>query len=75
MNSIKIFSEDRIRSAIDRLQKSRKVSQQGRIDNFFKSTGVVNSTEPTSKKRKLEEAKKPTTSKNDGKKKKGKAGK
>jgi len=50
------FSEERIRSALDRLQKSRQKSTQGRIDSFFKTTGNK-TTEPSSKKRKAEEEK------------------
>lgn len=36
------------------MQKSRKAATQGRIDCFFKSTGLSTS-EPSSKKRKAEE--------------------
>lgn len=52
-----VFSEDRIRNAINRLKKTRQTSQQGRIDSFFKSTGTV-TTVPSAAKRKLEEEKK-----------------
>ncbi|KAL3102033.1 hypothetical protein niasHS_003442 [Heterodera schachtii] len=59
------FNEDRIRSALDRLQKSRKMALQGRIDSFFKPQGTANKaiTEETKKKRKAEEEEKATTNK------------
>ncbi|KAI1724823.1 flap endonuclease 1 [Ditylenchus destructor] len=69
------FSEDRIRTAIDRLKKSRTIAQQGRIDTFFKATATV-TTVASSQKRKLEETKQKTKPGAAGKKQKnGKAGK
>ncbi|KAI6182328.1 Flap endonuclease 1 [Aphelenchoides bicaudatus] len=62
------FSEERIRTGIERLKKTRQVSQQGRIDSFFKPTGIV-STQATAAKRKLEEDKKAKEAKGKGKKK------
>ncbi|KAL7073013.1 hypothetical protein ACQ4LE_007677 [Meloidogyne hapla] len=35
------FSEDRIRSGLDRLKKSRRTAQQGRIDAFFAPIPVI----------------------------------
>jgi len=59
------FSEDRIRTALDRLQKSRQKSTQGRIDSFFKSIGNT-TTEPSTKKRKAEEEKAKASAKGSG---------
>ncbi|KAI1697235.1 XPG i-region domain-containing protein [Ditylenchus destructor] len=53
------FNEDRIRTAIDRLKKSRTIAQQGRIDTFFKATATV-TTVASSQKRKSEETKQKT---------------
>lgn len=72
--TLKGFNEDRIRTALSRLQKSRDAGQQGRIDSFFKSTGIITSSEPTAKKRKQDEAAKGKPSKIE-KKKAGKTGK
>lgn len=52
------FNEARIKSALERLQKSLTISQQGRIDTFFKPIGDATSTQPSAKKKKLEEEKK-----------------
>lgn len=52
-----MFSSDRIRTAIERLQKSRQISTQGRIDCFFKTEKHITS-EPSAKKRKVDEDKK-----------------
>ncbi|KJH53539.1 hypothetical protein DICVIV_00284 [Dictyocaulus viviparus] len=51
------FSEDRIRSALEKMKKSRGLSTQGRIDSFFTVSKTVKS-EPTAAKRKAEEEKK-----------------
>jgi flap endonuclease-1 len=58
---VSLFSEDRIRSGITKLQKARKTSVQGRLDGFFK---VVSTTPNATNKRK-----------NDSKKTKGPAAK
>ncbi|CAD5208430.1 unnamed protein product [Bursaphelenchus xylophilus] len=50
------FNEDRIRSALDRLKKTRVTAQQVRIDSFFTSLGQKTS-EPSAKKRKEAEEK------------------
>lgn len=39
----KQFSEERIRSGVKRLSKSRQGSTQGRLDDFFKVTGSLSS--------------------------------
>ncbi|NXS12230.1 FEN1 endonuclease, partial [Neodrepanis coruscans] len=39
----KQFSEERIRSGVRRLSKSRQGSTQGRLDDFFKVTGSISS--------------------------------
>ncbi|KAI9599198.1 flap endonuclease 1-like protein [Syncephalis fuscata] len=46
------FGESRIRGGIEKLQKSRSTSTQGRLDSFFKPSGIVSS---SSIKRKVEE--------------------
>ncbi|RKP06385.1 flap endonuclease 1 [Thamnocephalis sphaerospora] len=38
------FGESRIRGGIEKLQKNMKTATQGRLDSFFKSTGIVSST-------------------------------
>ncbi|KAI8054516.1 flap endonuclease 1-like protein [Syncephalis plumigaleata] len=48
------FSESRIRAGIEKLQKSRSTSTQGRLDSFFKPSGIVSSSSTTTK-RKTEE--------------------
>lgn len=45
------FSEDRVRTALDRLIKSRERATQVRIDSFFKPNGDSTSTEPSATKR------------------------
>ncbi|RKP28170.1 flap endonuclease 1-like protein [Syncephalis pseudoplumigaleata] len=52
------FNEDRIRGGIEKLQKGRTASTQGRLDSFFKPSGIVSSS-ATATKRKTEE--KPAT--------------
>uniref|UniRef100_A0A914BX29 Flap endonuclease 1 n=1 Tax=Acrobeloides nanus TaxID=290746 RepID=A0A914BX29_9BILA len=64
------FNEDRIRSALGRLEKGRQNSAQVRIDSFFKPTGMV-STAPTAKKRQATEDKKPASKSSTTKKFKG----
>uniref|UniRef100_A0A183CCC6 Flap endonuclease 1 n=1 Tax=Globodera pallida TaxID=36090 RepID=A0A183CCC6_GLOPA len=56
------FNEDRIRSALDRLQKARKMAHQGRIDSFFKPQGTVSkaANDDTKQKRKADEEEKKT---------------
>lgn len=58
----KNFSEDRVKSALQRLHKGRKTATQGRIDMFFQSSGH-SSTEPTAVKRKAAEDKNATVKK------------
>ncbi|EYC19681.1 hypothetical protein Y032_0023g663 [Ancylostoma ceylanicum] len=55
----KNFNEERIKSAIAKMQKGRSTATQGRIDAFFSVNKTVKS-EPTSAKRKAEEQKKAT---------------
>jgi len=42
---------------LERLEKSRGIAKQGRIDMFFKPIGVQKTTEPSANKRKAEEEK------------------
>ncbi|CEF66403.1 Flap endonuclease 1 [Strongyloides ratti] len=56
MSGEKNFNEQRIRSSLERLKKAKQNSSQVRIDSFFKVTSIV-TTEPSAKKRKLEEEK------------------
>ncbi|CAI4231618.1 unnamed protein product [Auanema sp. JU1783] len=51
------FNEERIRSALAKMQKGRSAGTQGRIDSFFKVSQTVTST-PTSAKRKAQDPKK-----------------
>ncbi|RCN44565.1 putative flap structure-specific endonuclease [Ancylostoma caninum] len=55
----KNFNEERVKSAIAKMQKGRSTATQGRIDAFFSVNKTVKS-EPTSAKRKAEEEKKAT---------------
>ncbi|KAI6203351.1 Flap endonuclease 1 [Aphelenchoides besseyi] len=55
------FNEERIRTALARLKKSKSQSTQGRIDSFFKPTSTVTTT--TAQKRKAEEEKAKNTKK------------
>ncbi|KAL6730597.1 hypothetical protein Aduo_001560 [Ancylostoma duodenale] len=55
----KNFNEERIKSAIAKMQKGRSTATQGRIDAFFSVNKTVKS-EPTAAKRKAEEQKKTT---------------
>jgi hypothetical protein len=41
-----IFSEKRIRSALEKLVKSRQTSAQGRLDGFFTVVGTSSSKRP-----------------------------
>uniref|UniRef100_A0A1I7Y9V9 Flap endonuclease 1 n=1 Tax=Steinernema glaseri TaxID=37863 RepID=A0A1I7Y9V9_9BILA len=52
----KNFNEERIRGALEKLQKSRQKAQQNRIDSFFKCDKIISST-PTAAKRKAEQDK------------------
>uniref|UniRef100_A0A0K0F8L7 Flap endonuclease 1 n=1 Tax=Strongyloides venezuelensis TaxID=75913 RepID=A0A0K0F8L7_STRVS len=56
MSGEKNFNEQRLRSSLERLKKAKQNSSQVRIDSFFKVTNIVTS-EPSAKKRKLEEEK------------------
>ncbi|ETN84369.1 putative flap structure-specific endonuclease [Necator americanus] len=53
----KNFNEERIKSAIAKMQKGRSTATQGRIDSFFSVNKTVHS-EPTTAKRKAQEEKK-----------------
>uniref|UniRef100_A0A0N4ZU55 Flap endonuclease 1 n=1 Tax=Parastrongyloides trichosuri TaxID=131310 RepID=A0A0N4ZU55_PARTI len=57
MSGEKNFNESRLRTSLERLKKAKGNSSQVRIDSFFKVTNIV-TTEPSAKKRKLEEEKK-----------------
>ncbi|CAD5205741.1 unnamed protein product [Bursaphelenchus okinawaensis] len=59
------FNEDRIKSALERLKKTRETSQQVRIDSFFTSMGSKTS-EPSAKKRKEAEEKNKSMKKKGG---------
>lgn len=61
----KNFNEERVRSAIAKMQKGRSAATQGRIDSFFTSAKIVKS-EPTSAKRKAQDDKKSAGSKKRG---------
>ncbi|VDK61293.1 unnamed protein product [Anisakis simplex] len=52
----KNFSEERIKSSLQRMEKGRQSGQQGRIDSFFKVQSTVR-TEPTAAKRKATDTK------------------
>ncbi|KAK2717478.1 flap endonuclease 1-like [Artemia franciscana] len=53
----KHFSEERIRNGIKKIQKSRQVATQGRLDSFFKVVSSPNMKDSAAAKRKAEESK------------------
>uniref|UniRef100_A0A914X4L6 XPG-I domain-containing protein n=1 Tax=Plectus sambesii TaxID=2011161 RepID=A0A914X4L6_9BILA len=60
----KSFSEERIRSALQKLNKGRTSSTQGRIDSFFTSSKLITSAPTSAKRKALDEKNKGPAKKN-----------